>query len=261
MSHKDPQLDELYQDNDKKQPPQSVDATILTHANKDKRSQLSRLRPWLAAASVLFTIPVLWLMLQQPELQQTSLESVQPEPMPYIIEPADRVQAETKGESGSDDLASFKESPIQESDQDTITVSGSRLKRQTTASDKTGIVAEMEQADGQLALKKAKEKTIANRSRPEPPESTPLQPPPDSLRQAKALQFNQALLLELADTVKETKPEQLSSLQAKQWTQFEHDIDQQQWSQAQKSLKQIQQSHPNLDVTGLEGLLKQLLIQ
>jgi len=256
MSHKDPQLDQLYQDNDKKQPPQSVDAAILAHANQDKRSQLSRLRPWLAAASVLFTIPVLWLMLQQPELQQASRESVQPEPTPYIIEPADRVKAETKDESGSDDLASFKES-----DQDTITVTGSRLKRQTTASDKTGIVAEMEQADGQLAPKKAEEKTIANRSRPEPPESAPLKPVPDSLRQAKAIQFNQALLLELADTVKETKPDQLSSLQAKQWTQFEHDIDQQQWSQAQKSLKQIQQSHPNLDVTDLEGLLKQLLIQ
>lgn len=261
MSHKDPQLDRLYQDNDKKQPPQSVDAAILAHANQDKRSQLSRLRPWLAAASVLFTIPVLWLMLQQPELQQTSQESVQPEPIPHTIEPADRVQVETKDESGSDDLANFKESPIQESDQDTITVTGSRLKRQTTASDKTGIIAEMEQADGQLAPKKAEEKTIANRSRPEPPESAPLKPVPDSLRQAKAIQFNQSLLLELADTIKETKPDQLSSLQAKQWTQLEHDIDQQQWPQAQKTLKQIQQSHPSLDVTDLEGLLKQLSIQ
>ena len=72
-------IDELYKMGHRDLPPSSLDNTIL---NKAHSSQIltprNHWRPWLAAASVVFAIPMIWYITQNNELieYQTPIPSV-----------------------------------------------------------------------------------------------------------------------------------------------------------------------------------------
>ena len=100
MTHKDSNIDQLYQEGKKAHPPKSLDEVILAQAEQSNQpTRQGRQRPWLAAASVLFTVPFLWLILQQPEIQQARQESLQPKPAPSMPVTEDSVQPDVQARS------------------------------------------------------------------------------------------------------------------------------------------------------------------
>lgn len=248
MNHKDPHIDQLYQKGDKTQPPKSIDDAILAHAEQAHQStRLGRLRPWLAAASVLFALPILWLMLEQPELQQVRQESLQPEPIP---------SAPVSNHSPKPDIKA-KPAPSAEdrNAQDKITVTGSRIKRHDPESDMAGLEAPVTAAKSRTATKDAQQEFSELTAEQEPLAEDSLQSAPAILPVNNQMQ---QIPKSISDLIGRIKPEKLTETEQSLWQNLQQQIAHQQWQQSQKTLQQLKETHPEINFDPLQLKLKQL---
>jgi hypothetical protein len=258
MNHKDPNLHQLYQSGDQAQPPKSIDDAILARAEQaHQTTRLGRLRPWLAAASILFAVPILWLMLEQPELQQAREESLKPEPVPSAPMSVDRPKTDANAKSGpaTDDIYSQD----QLTEQGKITVTGSRIKRQDPESDATGLeapsVAEKKPATSQQAKQETQELTELKAERDPSAEdnmhSSPASYAPTS---AEMQQSSESIV----DLIEQLKPQEMSETEQALWQDLQRQIDLQQWQQSEQSLKHLTKHHPDIDFNDLKERIKQI---
>lgn len=254
MNHKDPHIDQLYQKGDKTQPPKAIDDAILAHAEQAHQStRLGRLRPWLAAASVLFALPILWLMLEQPELQQVRQESLQPEPIP---------SAPVSNHSSKPDIKA-KPAPSAEdrnaqdklTEQGKITVTGSRIKRQDPELDMAGLEAPVTAEKKRAATKEANQEFSELKAEQEPLAEDSLQSAPAILPVNNPMQ---QIPKSISDLIERLKPEKLTETEQSLWQNLQQQIAHQQWQQSQKTLQQLKETHPEINFDPLQLKLKQL---
>lgn len=248
MNHKDPHIDQLYQKGDKTQPPKSIDDAILAHAEQAHQStRLGRLRPWLAVASVLFALPILWLMLEQPELQQARQESLQPEPIP---------SAPVSNQSPKPDVKSKPATSAEDRNaQDKITVTGSRIKRQESESDMAGLEAPITAAKSRAATKEAHQEFSELKAEQEPLAEDSLQSAPAILPVNNQLQ---QIPKSISDLIERIKPEKLTETEQTLWQDLEQQIAHQQWQKSQKTMQQLKETHPEINFDPLQLKLKRL---
>ncbi|KAA3651969.1 MAG: hypothetical protein DWP95_00295 [Proteobacteria bacterium] len=261
MKNKDPNLHQLYQSGNKAQPPKNLDAAILAHAEQAfKPTRLGRMRPWLAAASVLLTVPILWLMLQQPELQLSRQESLPLDAMPSPAPATDNPKAMDEAQATeSAELSDYLDPQDLESEQGPITVTGSRIKHQNSKPDEVGIATSSAAEKKQSLPREAKRETskpIALKAEPEifaedSMSSTAASYAPDNTQ----IQQTSATIAEL---IKHLKPKQLSETEQALWQDLQQQIENQQWHQCHETLKQLKQNHPALDFTGIDKRIEQL---
>jgi|GEM_PF-2128458 len=256
MINKDPNIDKLYQDTDKAQPPKAIDDAIMARAQQAHQpTRLGRLRPWLAAASVLLAVPILWLMLEQPELQQARQESLQPEPVPSVPMSTDSAKPNAKAKTSADTI-DLQDS---ETDQDTITVTGSRLRHQEPESDAAGLEApapaekkratakEVQQDNQAFSELKTEQEAMAEDNMASAPASyVPLNTQMQQTAEA------------MTDLIARLKPEVLAETEQAMWQGLQQQINQQQWQQSLKTLQQLKQSHPDINFEPLNALLKNI---
>jgi len=85
----------LYQQSKNEQPPKAIDDLILQHAKaeitKNKSFSRNKWRPWLAAASVVLVLPLIWLLTQNNELIDTeALDTPMLAPKPIQAAPVEQ---------------------------------------------------------------------------------------------------------------------------------------------------------------------------
>lgn len=255
MTRKDPNIDQLYQEGNKAQPPKALDDAIRARAEQAHQpSRLARLRPWLAAASVLFAVPFLWLMLEQPELQQARQESLQPEPAPSVSVSADRAKPSTQAKTSPS--ADTIDPQDKVTDHGTITVTGSRIRRQDPESDTTG---ENTPAPAEKKRTDAREEQVMTEFKAEHEADE------DDLFGSTAASYATDNLqikdtsASLADLIAQLKPDKLTKTEQAVWQDFQQHIKQQQWSESMKTLKQLKRNHSTVNWTVLEERIKQLI--
>ncbi len=169
-------LNEIYRSGNKDQPPEQLDQIILQHAQHSHatKSKLRSWRPWLAAASIVLVMPIIWLLVQNeklldqaaPNAQLTQPQKPKPakelskqefhsEPEP-VLEEALMAPAESNQPAApaadmaveADDLQNMEE-------QGKIAVTGSRFKREDPASLETeSVKANRELLMNELKVKK-----------------------------------------------------------------------------------------------------------
>lgn len=253
MTHKDSNIDQLYQEGNKAQPPKALDESILTQAEQSNQpTRQSRLRPWLAAASVLFTVPFLWLILQQPEIQQARQESLQPMPAPTIPVTEDSVQPDVQARS--DQSAEDTEPQDTLTEHGKLTVTGSRIKRRDAESDTAGLQAP-DTAEKRQAATKQSQDFQKLKAEQEASAEDNMQSLPASYSSTETQSQEKAVLTEL---IKQLKPMNLSDSEQVLWQDFQRHIDKQQYAASLKSLQKLKKTHSAPDFTALEKQLKQL---
>ncbi len=96
MNHTDEDkiLNDLYQQANQEQPPKALDDVILQHAEQSLSNEGQQVsthtaknwRPWLAAASVVMVLPLIWLLTQNQELTSDlgQIQTIEPKPRPSI---------------------------------------------------------------------------------------------------------------------------------------------------------------------------------
>ncbi len=109
MNHADEDkiLNDLYQQANQEQPPKALDDVILQHAEQSLSNEGRQVstpitknwQPWLAAASVVLVIPMIWLLTQNQELT-SGLEHTQS----FESKPSPTIDAKLKSESVADDV-------------------------------------------------------------------------------------------------------------------------------------------------------------
>ncbi len=264
MKNQDQQLNQLYQDEKKAQPPKSIDEAILARAeDANQKFQYRRLRPWLAAASILFAVPILWLMVQQPEMQQSINESLQPEPIPNSIQSSDSNNPSAAAQSYHE----VSESPTAMDTQDRaidfgkIAVTGSRVKRQDTESDNAGLTVPSENKQTRSTPATEAKKQAPEPQIPEPmPEfeeeimnSLPVPYSPLSTQTQKI-----SATISIPDLIKHLKPRNLTATQQELWRKLQQQLDKQQWQQSLKTLDKLEINHPDIDFSILSEYLERL---
>lgn len=87
QSDDDKILNNLYQQGHHDEPPTEIDELIMQHAKQSHQSSQNRKnwRPWLAAASVVLVMPVIWLLVQNEQLMEQAtpvptIEADKPKP-------------------------------------------------------------------------------------------------------------------------------------------------------------------------------------
>lgn len=265
MNHKDPNIDQLYQKGGKTQPPKSIDDAILAHAEQAHQStRLGRLRPWLAVASVLFALPILWLMLEQPELQQSMQESLHPEPVPSISMSDEKPQPQA--------AAPAADPQDQEPTQGAITVTGSRVRAQKQDSSTAALEAPVFMNEVAAPATSANEqKSAAEDHKLESIKSVEAEA--DSNTEAvvmtaptepaaiRKVPFEAVpTVVTMVDLIKQIKPANLTEKKHRLWHELQQQLDKQQWQQAQQALEQLETAHPDIDFSDLSKHLEKLII-
>ncbi|GAA4810086.1 hypothetical protein GCM10011365_14990 [Marinicella pacifica] len=244
MTHKDSNIDQLYQEGNKAQPPKDIDDAIMARAQQaNQPTRLGPLRPWLAAASILFAVPILWLMLGQPELQQARQESLQPVPVPSVPLSMDSAKPDT--EAKPTPSAETDDPQDSEADQSKITASGARIRYQDPESETAGLNAP---APAEKRNATAEQEAVEDNLM----DSTP----------ASYLSLNsekQKTSESMEDLIEQLKPDKLTETELALWQSLEQQVKNQQWSEARQTLKQLKQQHPSLDISRLEDRLEYLL--
>lgn len=253
MNNKDNNLHQLYQSGDQAQPPKALDDAILARAEQAHQpTRLGRLRPWLAAASILFAIPILWLMLEQPELQQARQESLQPEPVPSAPMSVDSPKPDTKPSPSADDLYSQD----QLTEQGKITVTGSRIKRQDPESDTAGLAAPATAEKKRAATQNLKKETrelsdLTAEHEPSAEENMRSSP----VTYAPLHTAKQNTSESIINLISQLKPTELTVREQVLWQNLQQQINHQQWQHSLKTLKQLKKSHPDINFEPLNALL------
>jgi len=82
-------LNQMYQAANQEQPPEALDELILKHAQSTQRpTKTKSWQPWLAAASVVLVIPMIWLLTQNQQLTKDLASHHLPENQPTEINDA-----------------------------------------------------------------------------------------------------------------------------------------------------------------------------
>lgn len=258
MTHKDSNIDQLYQYGKKAQPPKDIDDAIMARAQQAHQpTRLGRLRPWLAAASILFAVPILWLMLGQPELQQARQESLQPVPVPSVPLSMDSAKPDT--EAKPTPSAETDDPQDSEADQSKITASGARIRYQDPESETADLNAPAPAEKRNATAKQAQDNQVFSelKAEQEAVEDNLMDSTPASYLSLNSEKQKTSESME--DLIEQLKPDKLTETELALWQSLEQQVKNQQWSEARQTLKQLKQQHPSLDISRLEDRLEYLL--
>lgn len=169
-------LQEIYRSGNDDQPPAQLDQIILQHAQQSHatKSKLRSWRPWLAAASVVLVLPMIWILVQNeqlldraaPNAQLTQPQKPKPakelnkqefhsEPEPVLEEEVQMAPAESNQPAApSADMASEADDATLEDTYGKITVTGSRIRRE----DPESLETESVKANREILLNELKTK-------------------------------------------------------------------------------------------------------
>ncbi len=96
-------LDDLYRQSPQDEPPASLDQQILAQAQASNPINKPNRTPWLAAASVVMVVPLIWFLTQNPELtEEASAVEIQPQ---ATLKTETQEEAQTEVPVVSDDEA------------------------------------------------------------------------------------------------------------------------------------------------------------
>jgi hypothetical protein len=227
MNNKDEDqiLSDLYQQGNQEQPPKALDDLILKQA---QQSQLATSkskhswRPWLAAASVVLVLPMIWLLTQQQQLS-SELKPIQPP----TSQAAETLNAAPKAEEA---FAADADMEAEAMDHDQaeygkITVTGSRLK----AAPESPAAAPM--VDYQDLIEQQGQRSITGK-------------PIDQ----QSLQANKELLMDEFKAKKRTiKPSTMDPLMLLEYEQFGRYLDEGNIEAADQLLTEMQENWPDFD--------------
>lgn len=240
--HKDKVLNDLYQQANQEQPPAALDEIILKQA-KQAQSGLNKStanksknnwRPWLAAASVVLVLPLIWFLTQNQAIMPEfdSAQSIEA-PKPSAKQPSTKpgTQQETNiNEAFADDLnmESAAENELLEMDQDgqedqgRITVTGSRARTEPAPAPMLDLEDKLEQQT---------QRSISGK---------PIN--------QESLNANKKLLKDEFKAKKRTiKPSNMDPLMALEYEQFGRYLEQGEIEKADQLLTDMQENWPDFD--------------
>ena len=220
MNNKDEDqiLNDLYHQGNQEQPPKALDDLILKQA---QQSQLAtskskyNWRPWLAAASVVLVLPMIWLLTQQQQLR--------PELKP--IQAPTNQATETLNPAPKAEEA-FAADAVMEADEamedNQITVTGSRIQAEPAAAP---------MVDYQDLIERQGQRSITGK-------------PIDQ----QSLQANKELLMDEFKAKKRTiKPSTMDPLMLLEYEQFGRYLDEGNIEAADQLLSEMQENWPDFD--------------
>lgn len=168
-------LNDLYHQGHDEEPPKAIDALILQQAKQSNQPshKHNNWRPWLAAASVVLVMPIIWLLVQNEQLMEQAttvptIESNEPKPAKvarkeakpqvaeeYMMAPAESERPANEPAAPAVDMGADTIDLQDTEDQGKITVTGSRIKRED-------LETESVKANRQVLMNefKAKKKTL-----------------------------------------------------------------------------------------------------
>lgn len=220
-------LNRLYQDANQEQPPAALDDLILKHAQYSSASKISKQRlnnwqPWLAAASVVLVIPMIWLLTQNQDLTNEMAPIQDTE-----IHPAKAKKTLPKAESAA------QESGL-DAEQSEINVKRSRISTEPTP-----IAAPVPTLDAPQASAEQNQRSIDEKS----------------INQ-QSLKANQAMLMDefkaKKKTIKQSNMEPIMALELQQFHQY---IEQGQFESAKLLLDEMIKTYPDFE---FQDLINQL---
>jgi len=231
--HEDNLLHDLYQQGNKELPPAALDDIILNQAKQAKRNHTTSnkshskksWRPWLAAASVVLVLPMVWFLTQNQQITPDfgSASSVET-PKPTAKKEA--FTNDTIAEEG----ASYKPQPeaelaeMDDASQDRITVTGNRMRSEPAES--PAPVLDLEDKIETQALRSISGKPIDQES----------------------LQANMQILKDEFKAKKRTiKPSTMDPLMALEYEQFGRYLELGDIEKADQLLTEMQESWPDFD--------------
>ena len=251
QSSDDKLLTELYKAGENNAPPAHLDAAILNQAKSDQRRKATgqSWRPWLAAASVVLVIPMIWLLSQQDQLIETATQSLPSS----TTEPVDSVAKNkaSAAEQGTMDDSFADAIPEAEADRQWKAPSAAVSLEQRNSTPKS------------VAIKDLEEQLQAT---PEP-SSAPAEALQDSdtlisitgnrISRAAVEAKKEQLKAELQAPKKTIKASTMDPLMALEYAQFNRYLEQQQFDQADQLLTDLQERYPDFDY---EDMIYQLAI-
>ncbi len=215
-------INDLYQQGNQEQPPKALDDLILKHAQQSQHTASNAVkgrqwRPWLAAASVVLVLPLIWLLTQNQQLHETT---------------------ETMGQSIGNDTAPVKsEAPKNLNDAGTSAELPVMDEVEVEAEASPEISSYYEQPaaapmlDSQEKIEAQSQRSISGK-------------PIDKA----SLQANKAVLMDELKAKKRTiKPSTMDPLMALEYEQFGRYLEQGQIESADNLLTEMQENWPDFD--------------
>ncbi|MCX7555010.1 hypothetical protein OS175_14130 [Marinicella sp. S1101] len=228
---------------DNEQPPKALDDAILKYAkssqtenqNVEAKNKKRDWKPWLAAASVVLVMPLLWLMSQNESLIQSKETSVMPQAAPQpsaksmgtpALEQRNEQRFEQALESAHADFVDDEQEQLNEEDK--ITVSGSRIKSalDEAQAEPAAYIDQFEQV-----MEVESQRSITGR-----------------MIDHESVEANKALLKDELKAKKRTiKPSNMDPLMALEYAQFGRYLEQGQFDLADQLLTEMQENWPDFD--------------
>jgi hypothetical protein len=220
-------INDLYQQGNQEQPPKALDDLILKHAeHSTHQSQQpaavkskNNWRPWLAAASVVLVMPLIWLLTQNQELSQDFGQT-------QSLESKSKEQLETApsidNAFADDDIEAYETDDQDFEEQGKITVTGARMRQEPAAAP----MPALEEVIGDGVQRSITGKPI----------------------DFDSLQANQKILKDELKAKKRTiKPSTMDPLMALEYEQFGRYLERGEFDAADQLLTEMQENWPDFD--------------
>ena len=240
-SSDDKLLTELYQAGESKTPPAHLDEAILKQAksNHGRKTTSQSWRPWLAAASVVLVVPMIWLLSQQDQLTESATQNLPP-PASVPTESAAKNKASAADQGAVDDRFAG-DMPEAEADRQQQSPTAAVSLEERNSTPKSVAIQDLEE---QL------------QAAPEPPSATAEElQDSDTLISITGNRISRAaveakkeqLKAELSAPKKTIKASTMDPLMALEYAQFNRYLEQQQFDQADQLLTDMQERYPEYD--------------